>query len=106
MSLYMFITEEDRVNMRKVSYPYVNQEFQEALKYCPDLMITQHETIVKKGFFKKERIPVFNVYHESPAHDGSPYQAHFQFSGSGSVGVVIAYLHGIINGANQIKIGI
>jgi len=100
MGLYMYVTNEDRVNKRKVSDAFVNEEFQEALKHDPSLMIEEHIPKPKSGFFSwKDEEPHYSVYHEEPSHDGSPYQARLQASGSGSKPVVVAYLHGIINGA-------
>lgn len=97
MGMYIFVSEQDRINKRQVQDDYVNEEFQEALKYCPSLMIEQIKQVVKKGWFRKETIDFFQIYHESPAHNGTAYQARYQHSGSGQRNVVIAYLHGIIN---------
>ena len=96
----MYVTNEDRVNKRKVSDAFVNEEFQEALKCDHSLMIEEYIPKPKSGFFSwKDDEPTYSVYHEEPTHDGSPYQARLQASGSGTKAVVIAYLHGIINGA-------
>lgn len=97
MGLYIYISEQDRVTKRKVEDEYVNQEFQEALKYDPSLMIEQKTIVVKSGWLKTKTATIFDIYHETPAHDGSAYQARCQFSGSGEKNIVIAYLHGIIN---------
>lgn len=98
MGMYMYVSEQDRITKRKVDDKDVNEEFQEALKHDPSLMIEQNNRVVKKGWFKKEVVPFFQIYHETPAHDGTAYQARYQFSGSGDKRIVTAYLHGIING--------
>lgn len=96
--MYMYVSEQDRITKRKVEDTEINKEFQEALKYDPSLMIEQRNQVVKNGWFKKETVPLFQIYHEMPAHDGSAYQARYQISGSGDKRIVSAYLHGIING--------
>lgn len=100
MGAYIYVSEQDRIKMRRVSDPEVNEEFQEALKYDPSLMIEEYSHSVTKGFFKKrtEFTTRFTIYHESPGFDKSTYQARIQASASGEKKVVIAYLHGIING--------
>ena len=99
MGMYMFVSELDRTTKRKVSDEYVNGEFQEALKYDPSLMIEEYRHVVRKSIWSKNKIETYyNIYHETPAHDGSAYQARYQFSGSGDKRIVVAYLHGIING--------
>lgn len=106
MGLYIYITEKDRVNMRKVKDINVNELFQEALEHDDSLMISGRIDVKKRGFFKKPvEISHFTVYHERPAYDGSPYQARIQTSASGSEAVVTAYLYGIINGAFSVKNG-
>jgi len=98
MGMYIHVSEQDRIAKRQVEDKDVDVEFQEALKYDPSLMIEQSNRIMKKGWFKKEVVPFFQIYHETPAHDGSAYQARYQFSGSGDKRIVTAYLHGIVNG--------
>lgn len=99
MGLYIYVSNEDRITKRKVSDEMVNEEFQAALKYDPSLMIEQYDRKIKKGFFKYENEILFNIYHETPANDGAAYQARLQMSASGQKTGVIAYLHGIVNGA-------
>ena len=96
--MYMYVSEQDRITKRRVEDKEVNEEFQEGLKYDTSLMIEQTNRVVKRGWFKKEIVPFFQVYHETPAHDGTAYQARYQLSGSGEKRIVVAYLHGIING--------
>lgn len=99
MGLYIYVSNQDRTEKRKVSDETINTEFQEVLKHDPSLMIEEHTNIVRKGFLKRRaEVKTYSVYHETPALDGSPYQARLQMSGSGEKKVVIAYLHGIING--------
>lgn len=98
--MYIFISEQDRIEKRTIVFDkQLNEEFQEALKYDGSLMIEERSKFIKKGWFGKTQvIPIYNLYHETPAYDGSAYQARFQFSGSGTKEIVIAYLHGLING--------
>lgn len=98
MGAYIFVTEQDRISKRKVSDEIVNEEFQEALKHDSSLMIEEHKYIIKKWVFGREiNKTTYSIYHETPAFDGSAYQARLQGSGSGEKRIVIAYLHGIIN---------
>lgn len=105
----MYVSNEDRITKRKVTDAMVNEEFQEALKYDPSLMIEEHPHKIIKGVFKKrvEDRTQYSIYHETPAHDGTAYQARLQGSGSGEKKIVIAYLHGIINGVihRELKTG-
>ena len=105
MGMYMYVSEQDRVTKRKVSDEELNEIFQEALKYDPSLMIEEVLRRIKKGWFKSTPTVeyVYNIYHETPAHDGSAYQARYQFSGSGDKRTVTAYLHGIINGCVHLE---
>lgn len=106
MGLYTYITETDRINMRKVKDIDVNELFQEALKHDKSLMMTERVETIKEGLFRKpKKVSYFTVYHETPAFDGSAYQARFQSSASGSKSIVVAYLYGIINGALSVKNG-
>ena len=106
MALYTYITEHDRVNMRKVKDVNVNKLFQEALQHDKSLMMSERIELQKQGLFKKPKeVSYFTVYHETPALDGSAYQARVQSSASGSKSVVVAYLYGIINGSLSAKNG-
>lgn len=102
MSAYIFISDSDKVKMSSVDDKDVNALFKEASEHDPSLLIEQRTHVTKKWFSEtiEQR---FSVYHESPAFDGSAYQARYSMCGSGSKDVVIAYLYGIINGsfANQ-----
>ncbi|WP_207507003.1 hypothetical protein [Telluribacter humicola] len=103
MGLYMFVNEDDRIAKRKVSDKDINESFQEALKCDSSLMIEEHVHVKKGGFLRKDKVETtYTLFHETPALDGSPYQARYQFSGSGEKQVVMAYLHGIINGVAHI----
>ena len=108
MGIYMFVSDEDRITKRKVSDKVVNEEFQEALKFDPSLMIEEYirSKRVMSGWFKTKIIDNtrYSIYHESPSFDGSAYQARLQTSGSGDKRIVIAYLHGLINGASRVKL--
>lgn len=101
MGMYMYVSEQDRTDKRRVTDDGVNEEFQEALKHDPSLMIEEIRTVrVRRRWLKREELVTvyYNLYHETPARDGSASQARYQSSGSGDKRVVIAYLHGIING--------
>lgn len=100
MGMYIYVSYEDRISKRKVSDKELNEEFQEALKYDPSLMIEEVLKRIKKGWFKSTQTAeyYYNIYHETPAFDGTAYQARYQCSGSGEKRIVTAYLHGIING--------
>lgn len=103
MGMYMYVSEEDRILKRKVDNKEVNESFQAALLCDPSLMIEEHKKY-KKKWFKKEYVQVdiwWDIYHEAAAYDGSAYQARWQISGSGKKEVVLAYLHGIINGVTH-----
>ena len=96
----MYVNEMDRTIKRRVSEPKLNDLFREALKYDSSLMIEEYSHIERIGWFGKRQITTrYNIFHETPAHDGAAYQARYQISGSGEKSIVIAYLHGIINGA-------
>lgn len=99
MEMYMFITELDRERYSKVHNNYLlDKEFQEARKYDKSLLI-QENVIFHKHFWKPDTIEIrYQIYHETHPNE-KPYQARYQISGSGSVNIVLAYLHGIINGA-------
>lgn len=104
MGLYIFISAEDRILKRMVhSDEEVNELFQSALKFDGSLMIDEYQVKAKTGLFKSKLETRYNLYHETPAADGSPYQARQQFSGSGRKDIVISYLHGIINGVRHYK---
>jgi len=99
MGMYMYVSEQDRITKRKVSDVALNEEFQEALKYCPSLMIEERKEVFDYTWLGKPKYrTVYQLFHETPAFDGSAYQARYQMSGSGNKETVIAYLHGIING--------
>lgn len=88
MGIYMFVTEWERERYSKIhDNEELNKEFQEARKYDNSLLISEH-TIFYKHFWR-------------PTTCETTYQARYQMSGSGRKETVIAYLHGIINGAKK-----
>lgn len=101
--MYIFVNKADLVNMRSVSDIELNNLFKEAISYCNRLMIEEVHGFkkVRKSIFKTETIShiTYNVYHETPAFDGSAYQAMYMSCASGDAEKVSAYLYGIINGA-------
>lgn len=103
MGLYIFVTDQDRIDKRKVNDPEVNEAFQESLRVDPSLMIEERLHIIRYGILghKKRKEVRYTICHETPAFDGSAYQARVQFSGSGNKSIALAYLHGIYNGATH-----
>lgn len=99
MGCYTFLTEEEKERWSKVSCNVLNEIFQKAREFDKSLLISER-TEVSKRFLKKTKTNTFyTVYHESPAADGSTYQARLETcvpSDKTSVGI---YLYGIINGA-------
>jgi len=101
MGAYTYINDQDIINWRKVEDDDVNEIFQEAREYDDSLMITQNYVEKWRLFKKPLRIKHFSVYHQSRHLGGNfSYEARFQASGSGEKRVVLAYLYGIMNGAN------
>jgi hypothetical protein len=105
MGCYLYINDQDRVNWRKVTDKEINEVLQEALQYDKSLMISEHYYLERKKIFsKKEKVYFYSVYHESFNDNGrSHYEAREQLSAGGNKRVVLAYLYGIINGANAYK---
>lgn len=102
MGLYMYINEQDRVTLRELTNDTeMNEAFQQALKYDSSLMIREYQITVK-SFWRKKLETRYWIYHDCNPNE-SPYQARYQMSASGKKESVIAYLHGIINGANAAK---
>lgn len=102
MGMYVFITNEDRVAKRKVTDVMLNGVFKEALKYDKSLMIDEI-VFAKSKWFKTVYETHYEVWHETPALDGSAYQARVQMSATGDEDIIYTYLYGIINGANAHK---
>jgi hypothetical protein len=106
MGLYIYINAEDSIRMRKVTDKNLNNLFQEALKYDPSIMISEHVQTRRVGVRRKtEAYSTYSVFHEMSPFKGLPFEARLQSSASGDASVVVAYLHGIINGAtNRTKV--
>lgn len=98
----MFLSEWDRERFSKVSDKELNEEFQEARKYDNSLLISEYTKITRYLWKRDISETMYQVYHDTNPNEET-YQAIYQMSGSGSKGLVIAYLHGIINGANAEK---
>jgi hypothetical protein len=105
MGLYTYITDQERVSMRKVFDPELNELFQEALQFDPSLLIKNYPVRIRKklikGWFSSTIETRYELYHETPASDGTAYQARIQISASKNMDTLVAYLHGIINGASK-----
>lgn len=105
MGLYTYITEADRINMRKVDDLELNEVFKEALKHDPTLMLSQTTYNQKRLFRKPLEYIHYTVYHEVLNNKGNPtYEARQvlveQLSASSyDKKVILAYLYGIINGS-------
>ena len=103
MGAYIYITEAERISMRRVLHPELKSLFEEALQCDPSLMIRDYPVRVKRGWFGYTIETKYDLYHESPSYDGSAYQARFQSSASKNMDTLVAYLHGIINGSPKTK---
>lgn len=111
MGMYIYVTYDDIKRMKKVNYNSdLNEDFQEALKVDDSLLIDETAYHENKSGYKgwllgqKDRKFRYTLYHESPSHDGSPYQALYMFSASKDLSTIFAYIHGIINGGSAMKI--
>lgn len=94
----MYISESDRKRFKTVQDKYLNEEFQEALKHDNSLLISSYYVFTKR-FWKPDLVETrYQIYHD--VYPNKPaYQAYQQSSACGKKEVVIAYLHGIINGS-------
>lgn len=100
MGLYAYITDNDRINWRKVDDPGLKEIFEEALKHDETLMISSNEYYQNNGFWRKKTLVIhYSVYHECFVNCKPVFQAKQQISASGSKQIVLAYLYGIINGS-------
>ena len=100
MGLYIYLTDQDRINMRKVADVELKEIFDEALQHDKSLMISEFNHIERQGLFrKKKQIIRYSIYHECFSNGNPTFQARQQISASGSKQIVVAYLYGIINGS-------
>ena len=102
MGLYTYISDNEIKKWRKVKDEHINTLLQEALEIDKTLMISSHNFLFKKRWFKKNIYKnTYTVYHEQIGKKGQRfYEAREQMSASGEKRVVLAYLYGIINGFN------
>lgn len=98
MGIYVYITEQDRVSMRKVTDPELQELFNEAHSYDESLMISECHYPVKRRFIGYKTELRYQIYHESGKPNEPAYQAKQMICASGDLKVVKAYLYGIING--------
>ena len=103
MGIYIYIDQQDRINMRKVANPELQELFNEALKYDESLMICEGVRYKKRMLFGYKEFPHYQIYHDQHGQNEPPFQARQQITASGSVEIVTAYLYGIINGALHSK---
>lgn len=108
--MYIYVTKEDVKRMKTInSNENLNELLQEALQVDKTILIEeQYYYTIKKGykgflFGKKEKNFRYTLYHESPAHDGSAYQALHMFCANKDLSTIFAYLYGIINGGSAIS---
>lgn len=98
MGLYIYINESDRNRFKTVKDKYLNEEFKEALKHDNSLLISSYDVFTKR-FWKPDLVETrYQIYHDVEPNKPA-YQAYQQGSASGKKEVIIAYLHGIINGS-------
>lgn len=100
MGMYIFISEEDRKRMKRVdSDQELNELFQEALQYRPDLLISEYCYYKTVGnIFNRKKVKDFEyrLFVEENSYDGSAYQARYM-SCAQSKETVIPFLYGVIN---------
>lgn len=101
MGLYAYISEQDRINWRKVADVELKEIFNEALQHDETLMIDSINHVEKQGLFKlkSKRTIRYSIYHECFMNGKPTFEARLQISATGSKQVVMAYLYGIINGS-------
>lgn len=105
MGMYRYVTEEEVKRMKTVSGDIgIDTLLQEALQYNQDLLVEENFRYYnKKGYRgwllgEREKKFYYQVYFESPAYDGSAYQAMYVTSVGSARESVVTYLFGIING--------
>lgn len=103
MGLYTYINENDYKNWSKVSHEELNELFQEARELDDSLLISERSWVEKSWFKKSCEVTAYTVFHNSPAADGSLYQARQMLGVGSSIQSVTTYLYGIINGALSVK---
>lgn len=109
--MYIYVTDLD---VKRMSYlntnEGLNELLQEARVFDNSILISEdYYYTYKKGyrgwlFGEKEKKFRYTLYHNSPAHDGSPYQALQMSCTSSGVECIIAYLYGVINCALHNKL--
>lgn len=98
MGIYTYISEQDRINWRKVDDVELKELFDEALQCDNTLMITENRILKKIGLFGTKIVITYSIYHECFMNGNPTFEARQQISASGSKQIVSAYLYGIING--------
>ena len=111
MGMYIYVTDNDVKRMKTVnSNKELNEQLQEALQVDSSLLIKETTYYTRKKGYKgwllgeKEKNYRYTLYHESPAFDGSPYQALHMFCANDDLKTMFAYLFGIINGGSAMKL--
>ena len=99
MGLYIYLTDQDQISMRKVADVELKEIFDEALRHDKSLMISEINHTENRLFKKSKQSIRYSIYHECFMGGKSTFQARQQISASGSKQLVIAYLYGIINGS-------
>lgn len=103
--MYIYVTDQEIKKMKVViNDDLIHKTLKDALKFDKSLLVEEiHYFKKKKGyrgwlFGEKTSHYRYNVFHESPGHDGSAYQARYQTSACGDKEEVLNYLFGVING--------
>lgn len=103
MGMYIYVTEEQTQEMKKVNDSYLNELLQEALLHDNTILLEENYYYVKSKWWlfnrKRKKKFRYTIYHESRASDGSAYQAQYMLCAGNEKRMVFAYLFGIINGA-------
>ncbi len=87
--------------MKNVDDDSIQKVFNEALKYDNSLLISSRVNYFRKCFFcKSKEVIHYTIMHETHPNSETAYQAKIQYCAMGNKYVVLAYLYGIINGAN------
>lgn len=100
--MYIYVTEQDVKEMSSVQDEELNKLLQEAREIDDRILVSEDYAYRRKKGYKgwllgeKEKYFEYQLYVESRAHDGSPYQAQYCMCAS-NYHTIFAYLCGVIN---------
>jgi len=98
MGQYIYLSEFDRVKMKKVEDQELMSVFNEALLRDSSLLISMYHAFEKHGLIRRKKlVHKYTIYHECEGYG----QARVMQCASGTKSVVMAYLYGIINAPAQ-----